>query len=256
MKLRIYPKHIQKYESFFDTLPEKVKKGITFILDGLYDHEAGKKLFGVMEMKTIGQKALNVLIEKHNEYLRTLIDTDKGGERLFLDNIDFTKNDLSELDFVDTYIASSFFSSQVFRNVNFGDAKLYSCIFKNMVFVDCNFGKTVLEYARIVGSKFINCNLIQLETLESSFEDVFFYDCVLDGAFSDCSLKDAVFEKCTFNSTEFWKCSLENMKFLNRDDQWDLKKIIQEINIGTDTNPIFIKGSEAVKYFESKCMML
>ena len=75
-------------------------------------------------MKTIGQKALNVLIEKHNEYLRTLIDTDKGGERLFLDNIDFTKNNLSELDFVDTYIASSFFSSQVFRNVNFGDAKL------------------------------------------------------------------------------------------------------------------------------------
>ena len=49
----------------------------------------------------------------------------------------------------------SFFSSQVFRNINFGDAKLYSCIFENMVFVDCNFGKTVLEYARIVGSKFI-----------------------------------------------------------------------------------------------------
>ena len=51
MKLRIYPEHIQEYQSFLDTLPEKVKKeikkasvcddcnpkcimGYTFVLDG------------------------------------------------------------------------------------------------------------------------------------------------------------------------------------------------------------------------------
>ena len=28
MKLRIYPEHIQKYQSFLDTLPEKIKKEI------------------------------------------------------------------------------------------------------------------------------------------------------------------------------------------------------------------------------------
>ena len=28
MKLRIYPEHIQEYQSFLDTLPEKVKKEI------------------------------------------------------------------------------------------------------------------------------------------------------------------------------------------------------------------------------------
>lgn len=87
------------------------------------------------------------------------------------------------------------------------------------MFVDCNFRKTVLDYARIVRCKSINCNLVQLETMVFSFEDVFFYDCVLDGAFSDCLIKDAVFEKCAFNSTEFWQCSLENVKFGAENDR-------------------------------------
>ncbi len=207
-------------------------------------------------MKTISQIELNMLIEKHNRYLMTITDKKKDGDRLILDEIDFTNNDLSNLDFMDIYITDSFFSSQIFENKNMGDAKLYSCIFENVVFKNCNLGKTVLDYARIVNSKFINCNLIELETLESSFEKVLFHNCTFDGAFSDCSIKNIVFEDCAIAFTEFWKCSVENLKVSNKTNQWDLRKFIQEINIGTVTNPKFIRNSEAIEYFRSRCEML
>ena len=55
-------------------------------------------------MKTISQIELNMLIEKHNRYLMTITDKKKDGDRLILDEIDFTNNDLSNLDFMDIYI--------------------------------------------------------------------------------------------------------------------------------------------------------
>lgn len=60
-------------------------------------------------MKTISQIELNMLIEKHNRYLMTITDKKKDGDRLILDEIDFTNNDLSNLDFMDIYITDSFF---------------------------------------------------------------------------------------------------------------------------------------------------
>lgn len=204
-------------------------------------------------MKTISQIELNMLIERHNKYLKSLMDSKKRGERLLLDEIDFTCNNLSDLNFVDIYITSSYFSSQIFENKNMGDAKLYSCIFENIIFENCNLGKTVLDYARIVNCKFINCNLVELETLETSFEGVLFRNCTFNGAFSDCVIKNATFEGCIITSTEFWKCSIESLKVSNKTNQWELKKFIREINIGTITTPQYIKDSEAIEYFEKQC---
>lgn len=206
-------------------------------------------------MKTIDQIELNMLIENHNTYLKTITDTNKKGKRLVLDAVDFTNNDLSSLNFVDIYITSSVFNSQVFENINLGDAKLYSCGFKDVVFKNCDFGKTTLDYTRIIDSKFFNCNLIDLETVESDFEGLFFNKCSFDGAFSNCMIKSTVFEECTFVSTEFWRCAIKNLKVCDKNGEWDLKRIIREVNIGTVENPLFVKGSQAIKYFESECVV-
>ena len=85
MKLRIYPEHIQEYESFLDTLPEKVKKeirkasvckrlvnpddcnpkcvtGYTFILDGEQHRKCRYMAF---------QPALS---EENNPYIKQFLE--------------------------------------------------------------------------------------------------------------------------------------------------------------------------------------
>jgi len=85
-------------------------------------------------MKKINQTQLNIFIQNHNLYLNTITDQNKKGERLILDEVDFTDNDLSNLDFVETYITSSLFKGNVFKNTNFGGAELHDCIFKDIEF--------------------------------------------------------------------------------------------------------------------------
>lgn len=204
-------------------------------------------------MKKINQKELDILIQNHNLYLNTLIDQDKKGQKLILDEVDFTDNDLSNLNFVETYITSSLFKGNVFKNTNFGGAELYDCIFKDIVFEKCNLGKTIFNYAVLTNSKFSNCNLINLETLETQFEDLSFEKCVVNSAFSNCIVKNVIFEECSFVSTEFWQCIIESLKFSFIKKELDIPKLIKEINIGTIERPTFINGDKAVEYFRSKC---
>lgn len=206
-------------------------------------------------MKKINQTELNMLIQNHNLYLNTLTDQNKKGQRLILDEVDFTDNDLSNLDFVETYITSSLFKSNVFNNTNFGGAELYDCIFKDIIFQNCNFGKTTFDYAMLIDSKLINCNLINLETLETQFEKLLFKNCIINSAFSNCIVKNVDFVECRFVSTEFWQCVIESLKFSSKKKDLDLIKLIKEINTGTIERPTFINGEEAVEYFKSKSIM-
>lgn len=206
-------------------------------------------------MKKINQTQLNIFIQNHNLYLNTISDQNKKGERLILDEIDFTDNDLSNLDFVETYITSSLFNGNVFKNTNFGGAELYDCFFKDIEFENCNFGKTTFNYTKFLSSKFINCNLIDLETLETQFEELLFENCFINSAFSNCIVKDVDFKDCTFASTEFWQCIIESLKFFMKKKDLDIIKLIKEINTGTIERPTFIKDQEAVEYFKSRCIM-
>lgn len=202
-------------------------------------------------MKKINQTDLNILIENHNLYLKSITDTNSKGQRLILDGVDFTNNDLSKLNFVDVYVTSSLFTSQMLQNANFGGSELYDCSFTNVVFDKCNFGKTILNYSVIAESKFLKCNLVEIETLECNFEKLLFNNCSLSGAFSNCTIKNAIFEECTFNYPEFWKCVIENSKIVNY-DELDLKNIISNVNIGTIEEPIFVENQDALKYLESR----
>ena len=204
-------------------------------------------------MKKINQIELDKFIQNHNLYLKEITNVNKKGKRLVINEVDFTDNDLSKLDFVETYITNSLFKSKVFEDVNFGGAELYDCIFEDVIFRNCNFGKTVFNYTQIMQSKFLNCNLIELETIETCFEKLIFQNCDINGAFSDCIVKNVRFEECVFYSTEFWQCILEKLTFFSRKKILDVKKIIKELNIGTIENPILINGQEAIKYFENKC---
>ncbi|ETT46689.1 hypothetical protein C162_19569 [Paenibacillus sp. FSL R7-269] len=206
-------------------------------------------------MKKINQTELNILIQDHNLYLNTITDQIEKGQRLILDEVDFTDNDLSDLDFVETYITSSLFKGKVFNNTNFGGAELYDCIFIDTLFENCNLGKTALDYAIITSSKFSNCNFISLETYEAQFENSSFKDCLINSAFSSCIVKDVVFEECNFVSTDFWRCVVENLKISSKKKDIDLLRLIKEINIGTFEMPNLINAESAIEYFKSKCMM-
>ncbi len=206
-------------------------------------------------MKKIHQTELNSLIQNHNIYIETLTDIKKRGKKLVLDEVDFTDNDLSSLNFADTYITSSLFKSHIFKSNNFGDAKLYDCTFENVIFENCNLGKTIFDYSQITKSKFYMCNLLNLETIETCFEEILLNKCLINDAFSYCSIKRIEFIECTFSSTEFWQCIIKNMRIFTKDKKCDIKKCIKEINIGTIERPIIIKGETAIKYFENNCVI-
>ena len=143
-------------------------------------------------MKKIHQTELNSLIQNHNIYIETLTDIKKRGKKLVLDEVDFTDNDLSSLNFADTYITSSLFKSHIFKSNNFGDAKLYDCTFENVIFENCNLGKTIFDYSQITKSKFYMCNLLNLETIETCFEEILLNKCLINDAFSYCSIKEGI----------------------------------------------------------------
>lgn len=83
-------------------------------------------------MKKIEQKELDLLINDHNEYLDSVQKNDSKGNRLILDEIDFSDTNLSRLRFTDVYITDSIFDNTVFEDVNFGGAKLFNCKLNNI----------------------------------------------------------------------------------------------------------------------------
>ncbi len=204
-------------------------------------------------MKLINQIKLNKLIEEHNSYIETIKSKELRGKKLILDDIDFKDNILSELNFLETYISSSYFGNKTLENINFGGAKLYDCIFENITFINCDFGRTVLDYAKIINSKFINCNFNNLETIETQFEKIILEHCNINSMFSDCVVKDGKFINCIFYSIDFWQCILKNLKIYPLKNPFNVKEIIKKINIGTLETPIYIQNEEAVEYFKKVC---
>ncbi len=206
-------------------------------------------------MKKINQAELDIFIMNHNLYLKTLTDANKKGKKMILDEVDFTDNDLSKLDFTEINISSSLFKFKMFQNVNFADAALYDCTFVDTVFKNCNFGKSIFSYTKFINVTFQNCDFVDLETLDTQFIEVIFHNCRLDGAFSNCVIKQSKFEECTINSTEFWQCIIEDITIFSTNKSLNLEKYVRELNVGTMEKPIFMKGSEALNYFKDKCII-
>ncbi len=189
-------------------------------------------------MKLINQIKLNKLIEEHNSYIETIKSKELRGKKLILDDIDFKDNILSELNFLETYISSSYFGNKTLENITF---------------INCDFGRTVLDYAKIINSKFINCNFNNLETIETQFEKIILEHCNINSMFSDCVVKDGKFINCIFYSIDFWQCILKNLKIYPLKNPFNVKEIIKKINIGTLETPIYIQNEEAVEYFKKVC---
>ena len=199
-------------------------------------------------MKKISQEKLNILINNHNLYFESMSSDDTKGIKLILDEIDFTDNDLSDLNFVEVYITSSLFKNMSFENINFGGSELYSCHFDNVTFNNANFGKTVLDYAEIKNSRFCNSNLSSIETYEAVFKNVIFECCEFNGVFSHSKVKNVIFSDCHFKGTEFWKCIIKNLEFINMRN-FSIEYLIKELNTGTFENAKFISNKDAVNYF-------
>lgn len=196
----------------------------------------------------IEQKELDLLISDHNKYIDSAQKNELEGKRLILDEIDFSQNDLSRLNFVNVYITGCIFHNMVFENINFGGAKLYDCNLSNITFRNINFGKAVLDFSHIEHSTFENCTLRKINSNETKFEKIYFNSCKLDDVFAYSVLNDVEYENCEINGVEFWECIINNLKFIN--SEFDVNDSIKKINIGTLEQPIIVNGNEAVKLFK------
>ncbi|UAC49981.1 pentapeptide repeat-containing protein [Bacillus aquiflavi] len=179
---------------------------------------------------------------------------DKEGKRLILDEIDFSSNNLSQLNFVDVYITDSIFCNTVFENTNFGGAKLYGCEFNNITFKNVNFGKVELDASKIVNSIFDNCTLIKVSSNETLFGNLCFQHCKLDDVFSNSIVKNILFEECDFNGIEFWECIISSLKF--KKSKFKVTDMKKNINKGTLERPVIINGDEAISFFKERSEIL
>lgn len=202
-------------------------------------------------IKKIGQNELDLLISDHNKYIDSAQKNELEGNRLILDEIDFSNNNLSKLNFVDVYITDSIFNNIVFENINFWGAKLYGCKLNDITFRNVNFGKAELDFSHIVNSTFDNCTLIKVSSNETYFENLYFKSCKIDDVFSNSKINNIQFEECDFNGVEFWECIINNLKFIN--SKFDVNNIIKKINKGTLEQPIIVNGNEAIKIFKERC---
>lgn len=199
-------------------------------------------------MKKIEQKELDLLINNHNLYMNSIHKNNTEGKRLILDAIDFSNNNLSQLNFVDVFITDSIFENLIFKNTNFGGAKLYGCKFNNISFKNVNFGKTELDYSIIINSTLDNCTLIKVSSNETFFENLCFQNCKLGDVFSNSVIKNILFEECIFNGVEFWECIINNITF--KKSEFKITDNIKNINKGSLEQPIIINGDEAINYFK------
>lgn len=199
-------------------------------------------------MKRIEQKKLDLLIKNHNLYMDSINKMNINGKKLILDEIDFSDNDLSQLNFVDVHITDSIFKNTIFNNVNFGGSKLYSCEFNNVTFKNTNFGKTQLDSSTIINSTFNNCTLVKVNSNDAFFKDLCFENCKLHDVFSYSIVKNILFEECEFNGAEFWECIISNLEF--RNSRFEIVDVIKRINKGTLEQPLIINGDEAIEFFK------
>jgi len=204
-------------------------------------------------MKKLKQKELDVLIDNHNKYIEALQNDESAGKKLILDEVDFSNNDLSKLNFVGVYITSSYFKSTILENVNFGGAKLYDCKFRNMTFKNVNFGKTELDFSLLRDSTFESCTLVKVNSNETYFQDLNFNNCTIDDVFSNSKIDQIRFENCKFNEIEFWECIISNLTFISSNFHTDM---ISKVNKGTFDEPTIVKGKEAVDIFKSNSSIL
>lgn len=199
-------------------------------------------------MKQLKQKELDLLIDNHNKYIEALQNDESAGKKLILDEVDFSNNDLSKLNFVDVYITSSNFKNAILENVNLGGAKFYECTFSNMTFRNVNFGKTVLDFSLLTDSTFDNCSFTKINSNETYFQDLNFNNCTMDDVFSNSKASHIQFENCIFNGIEFWECIISNLTFISSYFHTDM---ISKLNKGSLDEPIIVDGKEAISIFKS-----
>ncbi|MGD7006908.1 pentapeptide repeat-containing protein [Metabacillus sp. 84] len=202
-------------------------------------------------MEKIEQSELDSLINDHNKYIDSVQRNELEGNRLILDGIDFSNNNLSELNFLDVYITDSFFKNHVFENTNFGGAKLYGCKLNHIVFRKANLGKAEMNYSHVADCAFEKSDLIKVNSFETYFENVNFTSCIIDDFFSNSKINQVQFEDCKFGGVEFWECVTNNIKFKNH--PFNANDHIKRINKGTLEQPIFVDGNEAIKVFIESC---
>ena len=151
---------------------------------------------------------------------------------------DFSKQDLTALDFKDCS----------FKNCKFNQAKVGKLSLVNVSFVDCDFANMEVEelYAKKVD--WGKCRMTGFLANEGVLNDLSFRDCLLKFAqfrfaklryinFSDCLLNEADFYSAEFYQVDFSQCDLGKVEMCQtRHGQTDLRtSIITGMNVNIES---------------------
>src|SRR5699024_8839693 len=119
-------------------------------------------------MKQLKQKELDLLIDNHNKYIEALQNDESAGKKLILDEVDFSNNDLSKLNFVDVYITSSNFTKINSNETYFQDLNFNNCTMDD-VFSNSKASHIQFENCIFNGIEFWECIISNLTFISSYF---------------------------------------------------------------------------------------
>ncbi len=111
-----------------------------------------------------------------------------------------------------------YIEDQDFDNIDFSKQKLTEAAYENCVFIGCNFSGVNLAKTSFSECRFIDCNLSMVKLSGTTLRDIQFEGCKLLGLhFEDCSdfLFSVSFDNCILNLSSFYKRKLKKTIFKN-----------------------------------------
>lgn len=168
------------------------------------------------------QKELDeVFIQRKNNYpcdfrgIRVGYDT----KILLLENADFQKSVLTDIDFTYSKMSCSFIGGE-FLNLIFNEVFFDSCRMSRATFKECHFQdsniRADMEASIFENCSFDNAKFIGKSVLEYGGRRVVFNSCSFkESSFKKVEFRASKFIDCNFEEASFDKCDLRGVKFIN-----------------------------------------
>ncbi len=175
-------------------------------------------------------KKNTTITEKNQKEVRPMWEGKEYEENGLFQNLDFTGETLTGVEFVDCS----------FENCTFEDCTVRSCRFTDCGFVDCRFSDVRFEHTTMGDSVFTHCKLhgiswkllmfggsyvmpvrkmeecelkynhfLEMNLTRFSFSD----NTITASLFADCNLTGSRFLNCKLDGTEFFRCNLSRADF-------------------------------------------
>ncbi|WP_019533952.1 pentapeptide repeat-containing protein [Paenibacillus ginsengihumi] len=203
-------------------------------------------------MIKISQSELNERLANHQHFINS-----KGekGEKIILDEMDFSDRSFFGATCTGVHITSSLFQNCVFENVEFYDCYLCDCRFENVTFENVNIVKANLSYSTFDQCEFHNSKIWRCDTIETEYSNSSFHHCALYDCFAYSSLRNMTFHHIDFEDLSFYCAIVKNIHFANV-IHFDEREVGNKLNLGSFDEEKIVTDEEAIRHLRSQSVWL